>query len=102
MRLPKRPLPPNNSLIPNEIRDRTKIITPRLLARPHRLHGDIIRISWEKEALHRGPKRAPLHGPREPIGIRVLGPDERRPVRLDRGVQFGALPGRDIPDGIHG
>lgn len=54
------------------------------------------------EPLHRSPKRAPLGRARKPIGIRVLGPDERRPVRLDRGIQSGGLPSRDVPDGIHG
>lgn len=87
--------------IPNEVSNRTIIIAPCLLARPHRFHGDILWISWETHPLHRGPKRAPLRGPRKPVGIGVLGPDERRPVCLDRGVQFGALPGRNVPNGIH-
>lgn len=86
MCLVKCSLPSHNLSVPNKVPDSTIILAPRLLARPHRLHGDILRIIWEIEPLHPSPKRAPFHGPRKPVVVRVLGPDERRPVCLDRGV----------------
>ena len=54
------------------------------------------------DAFPRSPKRAPLRGPRKPVGIRVFGPDEGGPVRLDYRIQFGFVPARNIKDGIHG
>lgn len=102
MFLLKCPLSSDNLSIPNKTRDSSIIMTPRLLVHPHRYHGDILRIIWEMDLLHPSAKRVPLRSPRKPVGIRVLSPNERCPVRLDRGVQFGSLPGRNVPDGIHG